>query len=35
LIISAINIEDNSNKILARKDRVPKFNIRESAKTKN
>ncbi|KAH8314548.1 outer dynein arm-docking complex subunit 1 [Drosophila kikkawai] len=34
LIISAINIEDNSNKILARKDRVPKFNIRESAKTK-
>ncbi|XP_022217927.1 coiled-coil domain-containing protein 63 [Drosophila obscura] len=35
LIISTINIEDNSNKILARKDRVPKFNIRESAKTKN
>ncbi|ALC44667.1 CG14905 [Drosophila busckii] len=35
LIISTINIEDNSNKILARKDRVPKFNIRESAKTKH
>ncbi|EDW25145.1 GL24529 [Drosophila persimilis] len=35
LIISTINIEDNSNKILAKKDRVPKFNIRESAKTKN
>ncbi|EDW83897.1 uncharacterized protein Dwil_GK13857 [Drosophila willistoni] len=35
LIISTINIEDNSNRILAKKDRVPKFNIRESAKTKN
>ncbi|EDW70556.1 coiled-coil domain-containing protein 63 [Drosophila virilis] len=35
IIISTINIEDNSNRILARKDRVPKFNIRESAKMKH
>lgn len=35
LIISTINIEDSSNRILARKDRVPKFNIRESAKMKH
>ncbi|XP_023294596.2 coiled-coil domain-containing protein 63 [Lucilia cuprina] len=33
-IINGINIEDSSNKILAKKDRIPKFNIKESAKTK-
>ncbi|XP_030375677.1 coiled-coil domain-containing protein 63 [Scaptodrosophila lebanonensis] len=35
LVISTINIEDNSNKILAKKDRIPKFNLRESIKNKN
>ncbi|XP_065360044.1 coiled-coil domain-containing protein 63 [Calliphora vicina] len=33
-IINGINIEDSSNKILAKKDRIPKFNVKESAKMK-
>lgn len=33
-IISGINIEDSSNKILAKKDRIPKFNVKDSAKSK-
>jgi len=31
-LISNVNIEDTT-RILAKKDRVPKFNIKESAKT--
>ncbi|XP_017474415.1 PREDICTED: coiled-coil domain-containing protein 63 [Rhagoletis zephyria] len=34
-VISNINVDESSTKILARKDRVPKFNIKESAKGKN
>lgn len=34
IIINNINIEDSSTKILAKKDRIPKFNVKESAKTK-
>ncbi|TMW39885.1 hypothetical protein DOY81_015035, partial [Sarcophaga bullata] len=33
-IISGINIEEASNKILAKRDRIPKFNVKESAKMK-
>lgn len=32
-IISSISLTEQPCKILAKKDRIPKFNVRESAKT--
>ena len=34
IIISGINIEEASSKILAKRDRIPRFNVKESAKLK-
>ncbi|XP_067613816.1 coiled-coil domain-containing protein 63 [Eurosta solidaginis] len=33
-VISNINVDESSTKILAKRDRVPKFNVKESAKMK-